>query len=966
MATRPAALLPLLTKTRAADAGRTSTTDRDLLSRFARNKDEVAFAALVQRHAPMVLGACRRVLGNSADAEDACQATFVILARKARSGRWQSSVASWLYATARQVALNARTARARRARHEGRATAPPTSNPLAQISGEELLAILDEELANLPGRYRAPVVLCCLEGLTRDEAARQLGVPAATLKGQLERGRRRLHDALARRGVALGAGLLAVLATSRAGASPPHLVEAIRLAAAGEVPPAVAALAEGVAMNGILKKSLAVVAVVGIATLGLGLGFMSPMSAGQQGQPPALNEARPEKKEEAKAADIGSAATGEKAFEGRVLDPDGKPVAGAKLFTLYYTPKVLPIPVRGASDKDGGFRFSVPRKDFDGSVAARPWDQALVVAVADGYGLGIPEFEWSKHLPEAAWTIRLAKDDVPITGRILNLQGQPVVGATVSVQGIYWPKKGNDLTAWVDELRERKEGSTAIRAHLRGLEGMYIGRDVGRVITPAVTNADGRFTLKGIGRERLVTLRIDSPTVASTELWAMTRPGETLRVLPWPRNLGGEEMIFTGAKFEQIVTPCRPIEGVVCDRDSSEPIPGAVVQSYQFAGRNVAGETHLQAVADKDGRYRLLGMPKGRNQIRVVPPDGQPYLSVLANVPDSPGLEPVTVNLQMKRGVWITGKVTDKVTGQGVFSWMRYKLFADNAGQLEAPGLTIDYNMLSRPDGTYRFVGVPGRAVVGAQATVGHYLRGVGADRIKDFDLLYRRTPPLGDVPPHAVAEVNPEKGAESVTCDLVLDPGRTLKGTVVGPDGKPLTNVRATGLGVEIDQGVDLEKSSEFTVWALKPGEPRLLQFTHRDRKLATALVVRGDEKDPLTVKLEPAGALTGQVVTHDGKPLAELELSSLTYEGILGLTDSKEPDLTRGAFPRGFRTDREGKFRIDGLAPGLKYRVALLKGPSILLADGDAATGVTVKSGETKDLGVIKIKVNTNDGQE
>jgi hypothetical protein len=338
----------------------------------------------------------------------------------------------------------------------------------------------------------------------------------------------------------------------------------------------------------------------------------------------------------------------------------------------------------------------------------------------------------------------------------------------------------------------------------------------------------------------------------------------------------------------------------------------------------------------------------------------------LADVPDSPGLEPVTVKFQMKRGVWITGKVTDKVTGQGVFSWMRYRLFADNAGQLEAPGLTIDHNMLSRPDGSYRFVGVPGRAVVGAQATVGRYLRGVGADRIKDFDLLYRRTPPLGDVVPHAVAEVNPEKGAESVTCDLVLDPGRTHKGTVVGPDGKSLTGVRVTGLGVEIDQGVDLDKSSEFTVQAPKPGQPRLLQFTHRDRKLAGSLVVRGDEKSALTVKLEAAGALTGQFVTHDGKPLAELELSSLTYEGILGLTDSKEPNLTLGAFPRGFRTDRDGKFRIDGLAPGLKYGVALLKGTAILLADGHAATAVTVKSGETKDLGVLKIKVNTSDGQE
>ena len=148
----------------------------------------------------MVLGVCRRVLGNSADADDACQATFLVLARKANLARWRPSVASWLYATARQVALTARTARLRRVRHEGRAARKAPPNPLAQITGEELLSILDEELARLPERYRSPVVLCCLEGLTRDEAARQLGVPPATLKGQLERGRRRLHTAHERRG----------------------------------------------------------------------------------------------------------------------------------------------------------------------------------------------------------------------------------------------------------------------------------------------------------------------------------------------------------------------------------------------------------------------------------------------------------------------------------------------------------------------------------------------------------------------------------------------------------------------------------------------------------------------------------------------------------------------------------------------------------------------------------------------
>src|SRR4051794_13825754 len=253
MATRPAALLPLLTRPPAPPEARGPTTDRDLLRRFAHDKDEAAFAAVVHRHGPMVLGVCRRVLGNPVDAEDACQAAFLVLARKAGSGRWRESVASWLYATARQVALNARTARTRRTRHEGRAPVKPPASPLAEISAEELLAILDEELESLPARYRTPVVLCCVEGLTRDEAAQQLGVPAATLKGQLERGRKRLHDALARRGLALGAGLLVLLATSPTGACPARLVRAV---IGGDVPPAVAALADGIGVTGLLKRAV--------------------------------------------------------------------------------------------------------------------------------------------------------------------------------------------------------------------------------------------------------------------------------------------------------------------------------------------------------------------------------------------------------------------------------------------------------------------------------------------------------------------------------------------------------------------------------------------------------------------------------------------------------------------------------------------------------------------------------------
>jgi RNA polymerase sigma factor (sigma-70 family) len=156
--------------------------DRELLRRFARQHDEDAFAVLVRRHGPMVWHVCARVLGNSPDAEDAFQAVFLILLRKAPSRHWHDSVGNWLYLVAYRAAVRARAAAARRGRHEGRAAVRSPAAPLDDLAGRELEEVLDQELARLPEKYRLPLVFCCLEGTSREQAARQLGWPLGTLK----------------------------------------------------------------------------------------------------------------------------------------------------------------------------------------------------------------------------------------------------------------------------------------------------------------------------------------------------------------------------------------------------------------------------------------------------------------------------------------------------------------------------------------------------------------------------------------------------------------------------------------------------------------------------------------------------------------------------------------------------------------------------------------------------------------
>jgi RNA polymerase sigma factor (sigma-70 family) len=189
-------------------------TDALLLERFVRRKDENAFAALVKRHGAMVLGVCRRVLRNAQDAEDAAQATFLVLARKAATIRRADTLAAWLHRTGHNLALKCRradTCRREREHRRLRGTgAPSQPDPLEELSARELLAIVDEELQRLPEVYRLPLILCFLEGRTQEDAARQLGWTAGSVKGRLERGRVKLHRRLVRRGLTFPAAMLAL------------------------------------------------------------------------------------------------------------------------------------------------------------------------------------------------------------------------------------------------------------------------------------------------------------------------------------------------------------------------------------------------------------------------------------------------------------------------------------------------------------------------------------------------------------------------------------------------------------------------------------------------------------------------------------------------------------------------------------------------------------------------------------
>jgi RNA polymerase sigma factor (sigma-70 family) len=240
-------------------------SDVQLLERFVVHHDETAFAALLKRHGPMVLGVCRRILHDAHEAEDAFQVTFLVLACKAKTLGQRELLGNWLHGVAYRTALKARSRLTRWRCFTGTLSDVPALEPLSDLAWDELQLVLDEEIQRLPAKYRTPAVMCCLEGHSFADAARQLGWPVGTIAGRLARARELLRPRLTRRGFTLSAGLLGTILSAHAtsAAVPAALsdstVTAALACAAGRVSASVvsakvAALTEGVIKAMFLQK----------------------------------------------------------------------------------------------------------------------------------------------------------------------------------------------------------------------------------------------------------------------------------------------------------------------------------------------------------------------------------------------------------------------------------------------------------------------------------------------------------------------------------------------------------------------------------------------------------------------------------------------------------------------------------------------------------------------------------------
>ena len=919
----PASLGSAVNRLRSLAAGRTGSEpdDAQLLHAFAVRNDQAAFASLVRRHGPLVFGVCRNILRHEQDAEDAFQATFLTLARRAGSIRSGEALAGWLHSVARRTALKAHRAAQRRQTHEGRASAPVPQNTAWDVAWREVQAVLDEEVQRLPAIYRDVFVLCCMEGCGRAEAARQLGVKEGTVASRLAKARQRLQERLTRRGLVLSAVLAACSLSRQASAA--RAAELLRSAVA-----AVSTLTPTARVAALLPlRGPARFKVIGglLLTLGLfaaGVGVLAQQQAPQAAAPPPP---APKKEERHPAASLpaiveqGDSVT----ISGRVLDPEGKPLAGADVclgwyrgYPLRWWPwTVEPLrPARGGKSRpDGSFSFTLTKKELYAAMrtsTTHPWRGVQVVATARGYAPG-----WRYIEPkDRGLTVRLVRDDAPIKGKVVDLQGRPVIGARV----------------WLGHITA---GSN------------FLTVNAGPGLPAAVrTDREGLFVVTGVGRGRKVLLHVAGPSIEHKSFEA--KPG--------------------GKAVEMIVGPTKPVEGTVLALDSGKPLAGVVVFGDH---RRHRGAVH--AVTDARGHYRLIGLPKQSHYELTFQPVGKPYLSAVRLVAGSEGLKPLSLGCRLRRGVRVRFQLIDRETRKPVRARVQYTPLKPNPlyrevdpeGRGITPNRVFEEIHTADGDQFYDFMTYPGPGVLivfgwesgrnylGARFTTAEKKKGL--DRI-DPHLMF-----VDLAVGYRFLDLAPSE--TPVTLSIELDPGRTVSGTLLGPDGKPVTGATACGLtyhphhrrtsNFSISREQQALPGSAFTAVGLDTQAPRTVAFVHRARKLIGKATLKGDEKSPVVVRLQPWGELTGRLVDPAGKPLANVGLW-LRYPPL--------PAPGLAPLERIVRTDGQGRFRIEGLLPGLEHAITLRgEKKDVQLSAGAALRKLVAASGEVKDLGNVRVTV-------
>jgi RNA polymerase sigma factor (sigma-70 family) len=917
--------------------------DRELLERFVTRHDQAAFTAIVERHGPLVLGVSRRILGNEHHAEDACQATFLVLAHKAASIRRRESLGSWLHGVAGRIARKLRADVRRRAARDVTEADAPQPDGTAEVAWREGLAILDEELSRLPTVYRSALVLCYLQGKAQDEAARELGCTPGALRARLLRARACLHARLLRRGVGVPAALLgaALAATDAAAVLPAPLVvgtvEAAARLVAGQaladlVSARVATLTQRALTGMILSRAKVILSLVFlVGLLAAGAGALAGVAWGEKAAPSAPG-----------AADADKGAPDGQTVVCVVRDKAGKPIAGAR---VYWTSATTAIPVtiiKALPRAQWGYVKKVvaeAKTDTEGRCELRARltgeefrDWMSLAAAAPGYGLsGKTSFDVpAKGAADPAPVTITLRPEVKIKGQLLTPAGAPAKGVRVRLKRIGFD--GGDGVA-VDVSDNWKVNEADLPYW-----------------PTAVTDAQGRFTLGGFSEDADASLTLIHEDFELQDLLVSTKAkgGEAKRLRP---------------EFTHTLAPGRTVRGVVTAADTGKPLPGVFLDIQAGTLSAFFGE----ARTDEQGRYRMPG-PAGLKdyQVGAYPPPDSGYLALRGGRGGEwpAGAESIAVNFQLPRGRLFRGTVHDADTKKPLAGVsITYEAHRDNRLVWDKPYDLVS-PALTDKEGRFTITGLPGKGFLLAEGPSADYVRTM---------IPWREGLIRGDRYLHGHAKVNvPDKG-EPAAAEIMLRKGVTLEARVLRPDGSPVPWVNSYCRGMDPlsvhayrwDYPVRREKGL-FRMPGCDPDRTYRVFFLQPELRLGAAVDLKPGTR-PAEVRLEPTAGVRGRLAHADGSPAkggsAAARLAT-TQDG-----DKLDPNATSldeqidwgdrtlgcdvmiNGFGSGPTPNDSDRFRVENLIPGTQLFLEVSAGGQVVRRP------VILKPGELKDLGTIRL---------
>jgi protocatechuate 3,4-dioxygenase beta subunit len=692
------------------------------------------------------------------------------------------------------------------------------------------------------------------------------------------------------------------------------------------------------------------------------------------------------------------------AFAGTVVDPQGKPVAGAKVWFDYplARPSAQPVPADVVSDAEGKFQFSRTKSSLTETFESPYPTIGVLVATKEGFGFAAGpanRFETTGRLAvdrpklvrrglaqakrdvgQKDRILRLVPDDVPVQGQITSSNGNPVAGATVEILAI-WAGENGTLDAWEAGLKKqpfwqhvsalfwRYNGAgalsyTAGRRQFAALNQMWEMRAL--PVASVKTDSAGHFTLKGIGRERLVELLIRAPGSETVHRFARTRAGDAV-VMRNQFAQSTEEIAPSKCTFE--LGPSVPIQGQVVESGTGRALAGVRLVSTTALT--------VETVTDARGHYRLEGVPIANVMLEVIPPTGTRNMPVDVNVAPGRGMTELRRDIAVPAAaVLVHGRAIDERTGKPVDGTLNYFAYQTNPEVRKAEGLSFRgrlRNVQTDAEGRFAIPVLAGPGILAFRSGAQFHF-GVGADRI---DCPTFETPAFAGggkvfrtVPSACHSEIfnllvplDPQPEAQEMTVDLKLRSGVDVTARVRTSDGQPLGTYYALGA---VGQNSWMEQNEDrFTVVGCYPEETRRVFLYQPARNLVAYADVTGVPPEPMEIRLRPGGSIVGRLLDEDGDPVegATFITDTMPLRAAAGHLAAIKRD--RGVVPHVWpfrKTDDQGRFEIKGLIPGLKYSARVIASRRQESGSTQRVVSifndVTTKSRETKNLGDVRLE--------